>query len=1808
MWFDDRAKPFVAAGILLVCAYLSIEARVALAQSPATSPAASAPPQPVAPAQPLAPGDVIVTGFSGLKLATEGILPGVDPVEKTVIDTEAASLRVFDLQSIGGPPAGQVATPAVKLEVKAKDVGQIFGLALDETNPSGTPSLFTAATSLFGLQIVAGSPDKDGSPVRLKAGAPGARFMTGQWGALAGAGPGTIYKIDITTGTPSVFATTDANGLANSGAGIAGPAIDGKSRSLYAADLDTGLIHRFALDTGGASTATFDHGDKGRTAAGRAAAADDGTRLDVASPAFKPDDPATWGLSPAERRVTALAVRDGRLYYAVAEGPEIWSIGLGADGAFGSDPRLETAVKTAKPATVTALAFDTEGRLVAALRGAQKSPFNFSKFVDPDSGRVLRFAPKSTDPAATERWTAEPEEFSIGGADGNVAASGGIGLGHGFGPEGTVDLAQCNATLIASGDTLADVASDDRVAHGIQLNASTLAKPANTPPSQSAFVDFDGRLGNVNERGHVGAVLAMQDCSGANAPPVEGPPVAEGGPPVEGGGGPPVAGGGGGPPVEDALGEEPPVEGPPVEEAVVDPNAPNLAVSKTQQCTVEPAGNPTKGTCAYTITITNTSQTPFVMDDGGVLLDRFNGATPQIAPVKGGAMGPDGFLVPTGPATSIPAGKATPGEPFSMSFDIPPGGTTVENCASVTLPPPRDIPVPESLADKAKARAEFSPKIGEITKTADGASDQGCKPIDKDTKLCQWRVNIDNRSFSEFKGTKLAITLSEPPIGSIGTFRSFENPPFPFPNTTADNKTFDVTADVEDTGQQVGVTGIFDANKPDPELTASVKEFGTPTVPLDVELKAGLQQASVDSNPADNTSCIAFNTNTPDDQGTPTNEPTQGEPLPDPNQGPPVVDDVPPGQAAPNLEVTKTKQCSVENARAKCTFDIAVKNTGTEIFQSAGIPLTDEFSGATPENLAAIQGQFPKATPTANGFVIPDDSPLTVLMPDQTIKVPSFTAEFPVPPGGLKFENCASIAPRPAGETLPPAPAPTQIADLADGPPTTEKKPGLSKTVAVTGADACQKRGDSLDCSFNVTVTNNGSEPFPLELAFVTTPPLTNLSTIPELKPGQGRANLAGGPEVAPGTSKTFTVQAVVPATTTGPVTAGATVFDPAGNSIDTESAKAGTAPALDAIPGVSTADDIPGDNRACVPFDSNNPADVTSNKPNLAIAKTAKPGQECKKGADSWTCEWDVEITNSGAPFTGKIGLTDVQNFASTVNALKQADEPSNISCASGAAALQNKCDVVATDLKAGGKPIKFQLLTKIPILSVPEATEKINCKAVNQLFLDAPPQGGGPIFAEATSPLEVPQTNNGTITHCDPPSLALTKTEQGCTASGSGFDCKFKLTVQSLGPDPFAGGIIEIDESAPEGTTLEAQSAGWSGCSGSGTVRCVSEKVVLAVGATKDLDVVVRVPKERVKPGQCEIKNEARIIMKRFLDPPPGSSLRATATAKIDSPECQPKKCVGEGQVMNDDGYCRCPAGEYFNPDMARCVGLPKDVCEVGFEGEYPNCCKPPGERYDAASQSCLIAEVKCFGGMTFVSSKGKCDCPADKPYDERRGKCAELARTCEAGWSGEYPDCCSPSEYSSKGTCYARQAVKEPLTGGTNDTVQPSLPETTKNRGTKVDDGPKYKYCNGKRVRASQPCPAGPKGGTNPTVDVKVDKDCYGKRIPIWKKCKAPKQPQNAGGSGGGGSGGCPANKPVGKPPYCCPAGTYFTGGACRSPTKNLTGGTNSTLSGAPPKKGPRRIGKRIPKTPAVVPDKRINYGSSSNDGKPAFVPPE
>src|SRR5579863_2960582 len=183
-------------------------------------------------------GNAVVTGFSGASNAG-----GAAPPDKAAIDPNGPAARVVDLQSPGAPPSAQLLTAPKPFTVTAGQVGQVFAVTLDNASP---PNIYVAATSAYGLPIVV--PGPNGDLLRATAGAPGAQFMPGLFGPSAlNGGPGSIYRIDGVTGEVTLFANVTLEGVPNSGAALGGLAFDPASRTIFAADRETGMIHRFDL-------------------------------------------------------------------------------------------------------------------------------------------------------------------------------------------------------------------------------------------------------------------------------------------------------------------------------------------------------------------------------------------------------------------------------------------------------------------------------------------------------------------------------------------------------------------------------------------------------------------------------------------------------------------------------------------------------------------------------------------------------------------------------------------------------------------------------------------------------------------------------------------------------------------------------------------------------------------------------------------------------------------------------------------------------------------------------------------------------------------------------------------------------------------------------------------------------------------------------------------------------------------------------------------------------------------------------------------------------------------------------------------------------------------------------------------------------------------------------------------------------------------------------------------------------------------------------------------------------------------------
>jgi hypothetical protein len=481
-------------------------------------------------------GDAVVTGFSGTVAPDPGKRrpPNKSVADLTFIDPDGPSARVIDIARPGHVWDGSVFAAPKTFNVLAKDVGQVFGVALDRQSP---PNIYLAATSVFGLNIV--KRGRDGQPERLKTGGPGAGWMKGQFGLELQGGPGAIYRVDGSTGVVTLFANVTLDGVPNPGPGLGNLAYDDAHRQLFVSDLHTGMIHRFDLD--GRELGRYDHGVTGRNAGKLAPLAyDPKTRPNIATTRFDSQKPATWGYAPAPRQVWALAVHRDRLYYSVAAGPQIWSVGIARDGSFANDARWEFDVPAqAEPLPVTDIAFSEQGAMLLAQRALVAGAYDYSAFTQPGEPQVFRVWPKQpNDPPSPGRWKLEPEEYAVGFAANYRNTNGGIALGYGYDQNGALATSACEAALWTTGQNLRNApALKDRlepggplVVHGLQGLPSDQTRKANTtPPWPSYSIPYGDDAREPHAAGDTGSVRIYTTPCPVGAAPAQ-PTAAVGSP------------------------------------------------------------------------------------------------------------------------------------------------------------------------------------------------------------------------------------------------------------------------------------------------------------------------------------------------------------------------------------------------------------------------------------------------------------------------------------------------------------------------------------------------------------------------------------------------------------------------------------------------------------------------------------------------------------------------------------------------------------------------------------------------------------------------------------------------------------------------------------------------------------------------------------------------------------------------------------------------------------------------------------------------------------------------------------------------------------------------------------------------------------------------------------------------------------------------------------------------------------------------------------------------------------------------------
>jgi hypothetical protein len=1179
-------------------------------------------------AQVIARGDVAVSGYSGSVLPQGGLAPGVEPNEQTIIDTAGPVLRVLGFTDLQGPPAGAIASPPIKLELKAGQIGQVFSLAFDD-NP--TPGLFAGATSFYGIQITAGAE-------RLAAGAPGARFADGQFGAAPGSGPGTVWRIDGATGEAKPFANITLDGQANSGPGLGDVAFDGRTRSLFVSDLDTGMIHR--LNGAAADTAQFDHGVSARPANDLPPLPDDGKRMDIASPDFKPPEPESWGLTPEGRRVLALAVHEGRLFYSVAEGGQIWSVGLAPDGSFLGEARLEAEAPVEAGSVVTDIAFDGQGRLYAAQRGSQLVSSDLTQFAEPAKAQVFRFTP------SPNGFIQDGEDYPIGLRDPHRMSAGGLTLSPSYNEKGRIVANSCGRGLLVTGDHLTDAdagridPSAPGAIHGLQLTADVDAQRVR-PPLGTYYIHFNKEQDDPNFAGHVGDVEALQKCDDtAEAPPLQPlpaplPPLGQAEP------FPPLGQGEALPPGDPFLPQ----------------TGSNLAIAKVGGPCAEVQGAAIQ--CTFTVTVTNDG--PETFEDVIVISDTmgFDRTNASFSPPWTCAGGPSDFTC------SHPAIQLQPGGSVSMEVvtTVAQGDTSSSPCelantAVIAAPlggtpgnaSPQDdaatgtgifppgtncLPVPQQDPEPEPAQSNLS-----IQKT--GAA---CTPGQGIAQQCAFTVTITNTGATEFAGP---LTISE----TLGI--SNANPAFSAPWTCA------------------GGPAAFTCNHPPATLAPGQ------SVLLDVT--ANVLAGDIPATPCSlpNTAAII--------------DPPAGSAA----NGLPGDDSATAEATLPaDSNCRKTPNLSVDKGRAafctkspffkgyKCPFVISVRNTGSDPF-TGPLSIVDEGSFGGEITVNAPWTCDKEATVardrvcTHPGATIPPGKSLILTM---DVFVP-FTEVAPTTPAAeCRITNTARLT-VPLGGT-PGNQDPDDDIGTATSPFPTQPNEGKavpcdppSLKIEKTSAGSCKKSGDGWDCDFAIKVTSVGPDPFqeaPIEIDEIM-PAGAVLKSVsaPWTCTGAGGAAHCVHPKttLAVGESVALNVTVAIPDSAVRPgacrLENTARITTAAG--LDLVTSPQYTATASSAIPS---------------PKCLERPA---SPKLPLTIVKTGD--SECQSGR---ACRFTLTIANPGLePFAGPVTIADGLSMAGggSVSGARLVSVTPPLGCASEPTALPFNCTARMT-LGAGERRV---------------------------------------------------------------------------------------------------------------------------------------------------------------------------------------------------------------------------------------------------------------------------------------------------------------------------------------------------------------------------------------------------------------------------------------------------------------------------------------------------------------------------------------
>jgi uncharacterized repeat protein (TIGR01451 family) len=1612
-----------------------------------------------------APGDAIVTGFAGIKPATTPA--GGNPLDTFVIDLDGSVMKVFEIGSPGSAPRGQLINALPHFKIPARAVGQVFAISLDDDGKNQMqPNIYLGATSAYGLNIVVPGPL---GPKRVIRGTTGAVWMEGQFGTAQGGTPGSIWRVDGATGQVSLFATIPNN----SGPGIGDIAHDKSAHQFFASDLDTGLIHR--IGSNGTVIDSFDHGTMARAMAGLTPIPDDGKAAVITSPAFDSENPATWGMTQPIRRVWGLAVNNGRLYYAVWSGPQVWSVGISANG-FANDARLEFDLGQNAPATSTVtpqdrmpiahMVFDTSGTLYLAQRGGIGGRYDYSVFADAGRSEAMRLRPQGG-------WTLE--HYAIGLAPQQKFASGGVALGYGYSVNGQAD-GHCDATLWVTGDQLRNdpdpaknlQAGGPLVVHGLQGNSTGLVQPENA--SQHAyFVDYDGAYGDPEAEGHVGSVAIYQPCNGvtqSRQPASPGQQNVPGGQPNMGG-----------QPGRPGTTHTPPNTR----------NTPNLAISKTFQiCNASTAGG---YDCSYTVSITNTG-TSF---QGNISFQDTVPANATLITTNAGAFVCTGSTPTyTCNATNV---SLAPSATLLATMDVivPQGAVKGLNCQVVNKVHLAMPATGVGVADASSTGTINDPSCsntggGNNANLAISKTSQGCQTDNNGGYDCTYNVTLSNSGSGIYTGP---ITFTDTlPNGT--TFTSFTSlgglGGFSTVCTSGGGQNYNCTANV-----------IFQPGSSHSMLI--VVKLAKAAVPGHCTLTNTVKLTAPSTNVSKATDSVT-------------------DTITDPNCN----------QA--NLAIAKAfRVCSQVGPGLNCIFDVTVTNSGASAFQGVvsftdTLPTQASLSNTTASGFGSCAGN--------NGAYTCSTGNAITLSPGQSIAT---TVTASVPMRAALGMNCRMV--NQVHLAAPAANAGTKDASATAIFLTPQcgalnfPKLDITKTL-----DHCAPADNGgYFCVFKVQVTNHGTQ-FNGIVIFNDISPngTTQTHTTADFNVCTGSSNGAyqcttGNPvSLAPnqslGTDITVsiskdvvgtlnncrianTVNIVEPATNTGTGSAsaagsiddpgcksglvitkqvsGTCISDNAGGyscgfdvlirSANANNPFTGDITYTDTIPNGTTLDSNNLDDfNICTPngqiytcttkspitLDKNKPATgthvivrvpkaaVTANcqlintvhlntptnrtvskadaaatsslpdpactqpVPNLTISKTS---QGCVKTSSGFDCSYLVQVTNTGASFYGDVSFTDTLSGFGT---LTNSQTGGFAACFYSGAGLDYTCTTPAPVTLGQNQSISTVIALH---LTLDDAQRSYKCTVPNKVHLALPTNNVGQADASATTTItDTSCTNPGN------PDLSIAKRAVQCVVNLSSNECTFNVFVTNNSITAPFSGVISFTDTVPPNTTLKNVTGAFGPCAGGPPVyTCTTpQPITLAPGATISTQVTIVLPPSVAQGLKCKVPNQVHLVQ------PTANVSKAddSATGQVD-----PSICAQLNSLPISPP--RCPPG--YHLQGGQCYGNepPPAGCPVGMLMSGDHCCpygtawsdgqcRPPvgrtcpngGVYPNCCPRGLLYRDGLCIQdcGRNQHLSNGHC-CPSGAEWTD--GQCRPVtSRTCPSG--GVYPNCCSRGQFYRDGKC--------------------------------------------------------------------------------------------------------------------------------------------------------------------------------------------